>query len=312
MTFTSPIFIFGLLPWFLLAVRLTENSTNAKRLLIILANTVFYLWSGAAGLLFVAAYSCLIWSFSIVLRRKKSRLLFFAVLLIALLPLLTVKYSSFVLQNLNDILHSGYRVPSVAIPVGISFFTFEAVSFLTDVYRNRINDMVPVTDTYLYLTFFPSVSSGPIIRYQEFAAGLRTAIKGVDFAPATERLILGLCKKVLIADKLAPLANYYFDGIAVGSTFSATGLWIGSIAYSLQLFFDFSGYTDMAIGIARMLGFKMCENFNYPSVLRILQISGEDGIYRWAVGFATMSIFRWVEIAAVFRDTFSIFLRSGC
>ena len=232
--------------------------------MIFLANVIFCLGNGAAGLLFVAVYSCLIWGLSIILTKKKNRVFFAGTLILAVMPLLTVKYSSFVIQNMNSVFRSSLRVPAFYAPIGISFFTFEALSFLSDVYHNRIRDAVMFKDTLLYLSFFPTITSGPIIRYQDFKTGLLNPLRSKDFGPGVERFVLGICKKMLIAEKLAPLANYYFDGTAAGNHLSLVGLWIGSIAYSLQLYFDFSGYTDMAIGLGRLLGFELCENFDHP------------------------------------------------
>ena len=264
MSFTSPIFLFLLLPCFTLTVWLTRKRSDAKKFLVFFANAIFCLWNGAAGMLFVTVYSCVIWVFSIILTKKKNKVLFAGTLILAVMPLLTIKYSSFMIRNLNTVFQSSIRLPAFYTPIGISFFTFEALSFLSDVFHNRIGNTVVFTDTLLYLSFFPTITSGPIIRYRDFETGLRNPVKSADFWPAAERFALGICKKMLIADKLAPLANYYFDGIAAGNDFSFIGLWIGSFAYSLQLYFDFSGYTDMAIGIGRLLGFELCENFDHP------------------------------------------------
>ena len=147
--------------------------------------------------------------------------------------------------------------------MGISFVTFEAISLLADIYNTKIKKNPDILSTYLYLTFFPTITSGPIIRYNEFENGLLNINQSV-LGSSIERIIIGLSKKVLVADKLAFLANYYFDGVAAGNSFSSLGLWIGSIAYTLQLYFDFSGYSDMAIGIGQLLGFNISENFDKP------------------------------------------------
>jgi D-alanyl-lipoteichoic acid acyltransferase DltB (MBOAT superfamily) len=116
----------------------------------------------------------------------------------------------------------------------------------------------------LYLLFFPTVTSGPIFRFRNFKDGLNGKINVSNYGNAIDRIIIGLSKKVLVADKIAVLADYYFDGVAAGVSYSSLGLWIGSIAYTLQLYFDFSGYSDMAIGIGQLMGFDICQNFNDP------------------------------------------------
>ncbi|MCF0133928.1 MAG: MBOAT family protein [Blautia sp.] len=152
---------------------------------------------------------------------------------------------------------------SLPVPIGISFYSFEAISLLVDVYRGGIEAKPSLLRVYLYLSFFPTVASGPIIRYHEFCNGLRNSLR-IHYSDAIERIIVGLGKKVLVADKISVLADYYFDGVAIGNRYSSLGLWLGSIAYTLQLYFDFSGYSDIAIGIGQLLGFNIRENFNKP------------------------------------------------
>ena len=264
MTFTSPIFLFGLLPWFLIAVWLAKKNNIVSQILLFAANTVFYIWGGAGCFFFACAYVVVIWLFSCLLSRSRNRLVLGAAVFTAILPLAVVKYSTFAVTNLNMITGWSLNSPVWIVPTGISFFTFEAVSLLTDFYTGRFQSRPSLKDTFLYLTFFPTVVSGPILRFPDFQADLKGRGEYTEAGSAGERIIFGLCKKVLIADKLAPLVQYYFDGVAAGNAFSTAGLWLGSIAFSLQLYFDFSGYSDMAIGIGALLGFKICENFHDP------------------------------------------------
>jgi len=174
-----------------------------------------------------------------------------------------------------------FGVPKMLIPLGISFFTFEAISCLSDVNKGVASSKISIIDIFLYLSFFATVTSGPIIRINDFLARLgnshdeasggvaSTSVSSTPVAKFSaeyyiERILFGFYKKMLIADKLAPLADYYFDGVRGGTSFSLPGLWIGSIAYTLQLYFDFSGYSDMAIGIGGLMGFEIPENFNSP------------------------------------------------
>ena len=266
MSFSSPIFLFGLLPWFVLAARMTENRIHLRRIILLVGNIVFYAWGGVGGLLFAVVYSVVVWLLSVVMKKRPDqKLLFCMSIILAILPLVFVKYVSFSVHNLNLFLNQNFNVPVVVIPIGISFFTFEAISLLVDLHTGIISSNPTFPDTFLYLTFLPTVSSGPITRYSIFEQGLHHASHG-DFVPAAERIVLGLCKKVLIADKIAPLANYYFNGVAAEKSFSMMGLWIGSIAFSLQLYYDFSGYSDMAIGIGKLLGFELPENFDHPYI----------------------------------------------
>ncbi len=185
MSFTSPFFLFLLLPCFALTVWMTRKRSNAKKILIFFANAIFCVWNGAAGVLFVAVYSCMIWVFSILLTKKKSKFLFAGTLILAVIPLLTIKYSSFMIRNLNTVFQSSIRLPAFYVPLGISFFTFEALSFLSDVFHDRIGNSVVFTDTLLYLSFFPTITSGPIVRYRDFETGLRNPVKSADFWPVS-------------------------------------------------------------------------------------------------------------------------------
>ena len=195
---------------------------------------------------------------------KRVKSLFGVFIIITLLPLLFVKYSAVMIGTLNSLLGAKLAYPDIVIPMGISFFTFQAISLLSDIYTEKITQEVSLVEVFTYLTFFPTVTSGPIMRFENFKKGLKGEIISVSYYEAIEKIIGGLCKKVLIADKLAILANYYFDGMTAGRTFSAPGLWMGSIAYTLQLYFDFSGYSDMAMGIGQFLGFDVGKNFNSP------------------------------------------------
>ena len=169
------------------------------------------------------------------------------------IPLLFSKYSG--ILNFSQ---------SIAVPLGISFYSFEAISLLCDIHNNKIKHKTTLLDVFLYLSFFVTVTSGPIIRFNDFKNDLSKNLDKLEIVSASERIILGLFKKLLIANRIAILADYYFNGIASGGSYSALGLWLGSFAYSLQLYFDFSGYSDIAIGIGQLMGFQICENFNHP------------------------------------------------
>ena len=264
MTFTSSIFFIGILPWFLLSFCLVRKQKYTRTILLILMNSIFYIWGGIGAFFFVCCFAFFIWAFCRIIVNSRRKSLFALCIVLTILPLVRVKYTGFVIGNLNSILGGGLVYPNIVVPMGISFFTFEAVSLLSDVYLGKITDRISFWEVYSYLTFFPTVTSGPIVRFADFKSGLQSEIQVSSYNTAIERIFWGLAKKVIIADKIAILANYYFDGITAGKTFSCAGLWIGSIAYTLQLFFDFSGYSDMAIGIGRLLGFEIRENFHHP------------------------------------------------
>ena len=254
----------GLLPWFIILYRLIGKNKTIRAVLLLLANSLFYVWGGVGAFVFVCCYSALIWLFSLILYKYRIKFLFALFVIISAFPLIFIKYTEFVITNINSIFGFNITSRSLVVPIGISFFTFEAISLIADIYKKETDKKLNAINVFLYLTFFPTVTSGPIIRYNEFEEGLLADSGSVNYTDSIERIIIGLCKKVLIADKIAALADYYFDGVAAGNSFSVLGLWIGSMAYTLQLYFDFSGYSDMAIGIGQLLGFDIRENFNRP------------------------------------------------
>lgn len=263
MTFTSGIFLIGLLPWFIIIYSIWGKEIRTKKLFLFFANSLFILWGGIVSFLMVIFYSVVIWIFTFMLFHNKKKLIFIISIFFALIPLVFIKYVQFVLTFFNKIV--GINVYySIVVPLGISFVTFEAISLLIDTYKNAIERCPNVIETYLYLSFFPTISSGPIMRFNEFDVGLRKSSFCIDISASIERIVFGLGKKVLIANKLSILVDYYFDGISTGNNYSSIGLWLGSIAYTLQLYFDFSGYSDIAIGVGQLLGFDIGENFNKP------------------------------------------------
>ena len=181
------------------------------------------------------------------------------------------------------------HVPSIALPIGISFFTFHGISYVVDIHRGRAEPMRKPTDYVQYMAFFPQLIAGPIVRYHEINDQIRTppprSERLGDIADGFPRFALGLCKKVLIADQVGPIADAAFA--AGDGGLNSTTAWLGVLAYTVQIYFDFSGYSDMAIGLARMFGFRFPENFNRP----YSSVSMTDFWRRWH-----MSLSRW------FRD----------
>lgn len=209
-----------------------------------------------------------------------------------LLVLAFWKYAVFAAQQLDSVLgvFGGHiRAPSIALPIGISFFTFHAISYVVDLHRGRARPMRRPADYVQYMAFFPQLIAGPIVRYHEINDQIRNppprSERLGDLADGFPRFALGLCKKVLIADQVGGVADAAFA--AGGGGLNSTTAWLGALAYTVQIYFDFSGYSDMAIGLARMFGFRFPENFNRP----YSAVSMTDFWRRWH-----MSLSRW------FRD----------
>lgn len=266
LSFTNSLFLIGLLPPFVFIYLLSAKSRNLRTVLLALANMVFLIFGGIYSLIALLIESLLAYLFakSLLKRQRRTKLLIFAGIL--LLPLFVYK------------LFSALAINAIGI-LGISFFTFEAISLVADAYNLKYQEL-NYWDVLLYLTFFVTITSGPIIRFPSFRKSLDSC--SVDLNAGIERFAIGLCKKLLLADKLAILADYYFDGVAIGLELSSLGLFIGSIAYSLQLYYDFSGYSDMAIGIGHMLGFDIIENFKQPYKAKGVQ----DFWRRWHISLS--------------------------
>lgn len=266
MAFSSMAFLFGFLPLTLLCCFLIPaRFRTGRNTILLLFSLAFYGWGGIR-LLPVLLASCVVnWGAALLAApgRRHRKAAFVTVLVLNLGMLGYFKYTGFLLNNLNA-LGVDVTVPSIMLPAGISFFTFQAIAYLADVYRGTIPAERSLPRLTLFMAFFPQVLQGPILRYGEFASVLtdrrETAAGAADGAV---RFCFGLAKKVLLADVLGQIADGAF---AAGDRLTAGLAWLGAIAYTLQLYFDFSGYTDMALGLGRIFGFRLPENFNYPYV----------------------------------------------
>ncbi|MCR4965295.1 MAG: MBOAT family protein [Bacteroidales bacterium] len=271
MVFSSIEFLFYFLPVVLLIYYLVPKV--AKNLVLLVASLIFYAW-GAPDffLIFIVSMLC---NFLITKKmhnaeEAKPRKRWLALSLVLNIGLLAYfKYMNFFVDNLNALLslshHATLHFARVALPIGISFFTFQSISYTVDVYRKVSEPLRRWYDYMLYISLFPQLIAGPIIRYNTIAEQLvdRTSTME-DRVAGFRRFVIGLSKKVLIANTLAILADEVF---AMDYHTMSTGTaWMGIIAYTFQIYFDFSGYSDMAIGIGRMLGFRFSENFNVPYI----------------------------------------------
>ncbi len=180
--------------------------------------------------------------------------------------LFVFKYLNFTSEILFDLFGKNSPIPKIALPIGISFFTFQAMSYVLDVYRGKGTVQKNILNVGLYISFFPQLIAGPIVRYETIAEEIKHRKENADdFFEGFTRFIIGLGKKVLLANNVAIIADNVF-GYAELGTISMPLSWIGAIAYTLQIYFDFSGYSDMAIGLGKMFGFHFLENFNYPYI----------------------------------------------
>lgn len=177
------------------------------------------------------------------------------------------KYADFVIGNINSITGAGISLLNIALPIGISFYTFQTMSYTIDVYRGQVAAQHNILDFATYVTLFPQLIAGPIVQYKTVAKELSKRKSTMeDFAQGAFRFTVGLAKKVLLANQIGIL----WDSISAMNGISVATAWLGAIAYSFQIYFDFSGYSDMAIGLGRMFGFYFLENFNFPYMSRTI------------------------------------------
>jgi len=273
MVFSSNIFLFFFLPIFLIAYFATPQKFRNYTLLLF--SLIFYAY-GAPDFVFLLVGECIINYFLVrgmakTQKTGKKQWLCALSVLMALGLLLYFKYANFFMENLNAILGWMHHEPigwmKVALPIGISFFTFQSITYTLDVYRGITPPSKKLTDYVLYIMMFPQLIAGPIVNYNSVAAQLveRTSTME-DRVVGFYRFIIGLGKKVLIANTLAAFADQVF-GMNYGDLATGTA-WIGILAYTFQIYFDFSGYSDMAIGLGKMMGFRFPENFNDPYTSR--------------------------------------------
>lgn len=270
MLFSSIIFIFAFLPVVLfLYYGICKKSRTAQNVVLTVASLFFYAW-GVPKYVFIMIASIIInWLFALCVDKyrenKRIAKTALALSVAANLGILFVfKYLNFTLTNFNKL---GLSVPitNIALPIGISFFTFQAMSYVIDVYRKKGDVQKNPMNIALYISFFPQLIAGPIVRYQTVADQIRNRVETFeDFSKGTCRFIIGFCKKVLLSNTMVLIADAAFDA----SERSVALAWAGAVAYTFQIFYDFSGYSDMAIGLGRMFGFHFLENFDYPYMSR--------------------------------------------
>ena len=216
-------------------------------------------------------------------RENKKRLKLMLVLSVVIdIGLLSVfKYTDFIITNVNAIFGANFDLLNIALPIGISFYTFQAMSYTIDVYRDDVRVQKNLIDFGMYITMFPQLIAGPIVRYADVQDQLADrSVTTADFSEGIMRFVVGLGKKVLLANQMGAVWSEIY---ALGGDVSALMAWTGAIAYTFQIYFDFSGYSDMAIGLGRMFGFRFPENFRYP----YQSVSITDFWRRWHITLST-------------------------
>jgi alginate O-acetyltransferase complex protein AlgI len=289
MIFSSILFLYLFLP--VVLILYYSVGYRFRNFILLGASLLFYAW-GELGYVLLMLFSIASnWLIGLSIdntrsRPKVSRLVLGAGIALNLSLLAFFKYGNFFADNLNVILDLAslgrIDLEPVHLPIGISFFTFQAMSYIIDVYRNHAMVQRRPVQLALYISLFPQLIAGPIVRYSDVALQIvRRSVSLEDFQCGIQRFVLGLGKKVLIANTMGAVADHIFS--LPSETLPANLLWLGMITYTLQIYYDFSGYSDMAIGLGRMFGFRFPENFNYPYSATSIQ----DFWRRWHISLSS-------------------------
>ena len=262
MVFSSLLFLYAFLPVCLLLYFLVPGLTG-KNIVLLCASLVFYAWGEPVYVFLMLAVAALNWGFGLLLGKKRSKGLLALCVALNLASLVVFKYAGFLVENCNALFGTALRDPQISLPIGISFYTFQALSYSVDVYRKDVGAQRSYWKFLLYVSMFPQLIAGPIVRYAEIAPQLderETTFE--DIAAGAGRFVIGLSKKVLLANVLYGLITAFQES----KDLSVLYYWLYAVSFTLQLYFDFSGYSDMAIGLGRIFGFHFSENFDYPYI----------------------------------------------
>ena len=280
MVFSSAIFIFGFLPLLLICYFLTPK--NKRNYTLLIFSLIFYGF-GEPVFLFVMIAIVMIDYLSGILidkyeKQKKAVLILSLILNLGLL--FYYKYTGFFLDTVNTLFNLRLPVPEIVLPIGISFFTFQALSYVIDVYKKEVKVQKNPLYILLYVSMFPQLIAGPIVRYQTVEDEItKREYSWENIAYGIERFVIGFAKKLIISNHMGRLADIIFQGTGLTTDVA----WIGAISFTLQIYFDFSGYSDMAIGLGRILGFHFNENFNYPYISKSIT----EFWRRWHISLST-------------------------
>ena len=262
MVFSSAIFVFLFMPCVLLFYFIAKP--KYKNLVLLLFSIIFYLFGGPKYLLLLLTVVLIDYLGAILIVKNNYQKKYLVLTIILnLIVLIYFKYTGFFLENINVLLKTNIKVPKIILPIGISFYTFQAMSYVIDVYRKKVKLQKNYFTLLLYVALFPQLVAGPIVRYEWIEKELKERKTTLDdFSYGIERFILGLAKKVIIANQLGLLADTIFSTKDLSSPIA----FLGGLSYMFQIYYDFSAYSDMAIGMGRIFGFKFPENFNFPYI----------------------------------------------
>lgn len=286
LVFSTTTFLFMFLPAVLILyyIPFIRKRRRLSNFVLTASSIFFYAWGEPVYVLIMLFSIIMNWSFGLLVKKYKGSSKARAAVIISsalnISILFVFKYLTFLLKNVNLLLNTDIKTFEIVLPIGISFFTFQAMSYVIDVYRGKGTAQRNPLNVALYISFFPQLIAGPIVRYETVAEEIierRETFE--DFSSGAYRFAVGLCKKVILANNLAQVADLAF----ANNNPSVVMAWTGAVAYTLQIYFDFSGYSEMAIGLGKMFGFHFLENFNYPYVTKSIT----DFWRRWHMSLGT-------------------------
>lgn len=281
MLFSSMTFVFMFLPLVCALYLLSKKELHNPILLV--ASILFYAWGEPQFLAIMLITIILNYYGAIIVEKSVNKKIPLIITIISNLGfLIYFKYFNFILDNLNALLHSNIDPLNIIMPIGISFYTFQALSYVIDVYRGECKAQKDIYKLALFICLFPQLIAGPIVKYHDIADQIDD--REVNFDKVTlgvKRFIIGLAKKMLIANTMGAIADKIF--MQPADSFTPLTAWLGALSYTMQLYYDFSGYSDMAIGLGLIFGFTFMENFNYPYISKSIT----EFWRRWHISLST-------------------------
>lgn len=285
MLFSSTIFLFVFLPTVLgIYYTLLIKNIKLQNLFLFIASIIFYAW-GEPHFVFIMLLSILMnYLFSKLINVSGKKIWLIISILFNIGLLFVFKYLNFVIGNINSLFGDVLPQSNIRLPIGISFFTFQAMSYVIDVYKGKVRFSKNILNVALYISFFPQLVAGPIVRYESIEEKMYSRKYCVEqICEGIRKFIAGLGKKVIISNQLAYVADAAFNAVSTGENISVFFAWGGAIAYTLQIYFDFDGYSQMAIGLGKMFGFDFPENFNFPYIAKSIT----EFWRRWHISLST-------------------------
>lgn len=270
MVFSSLFFLYFFMPICIIVYASTKTLKN-RNIVLVVFSLIFYAWGEPMCVILLVITTIINFYIALFIGRNRNKPAAKAAITIAiifdLLMLGIFKYSGFIVENLNAVLPVDLSVPNIKLPIGISFYTFQIISYMVDCYWEKVDVQKSFLKFLMYVSLFPQLVAGPIVRYSTIEAEINNRTTTLeDLSAGFSRFSVGLAKKVIISNNLSTIVDAFFGSNI--SDLSVLGTWYAVIVYAMQIYFDFSGYSDMAIGLGRIFGFHFDENFNYPFICK--------------------------------------------